>query len=65
MPSNKTAHRTQNGKEKGEPSVRIVAPTALNTPQLHEALRDWWEDRKELWNDQYNNGLDRCDPARG
>ena len=62
MPNNKTDHRTQNGREKGEPSVRIVAPTALNTPQLHEALRGWWGDRKELWDDQYN-GLDRYDPA--
>lgn len=62
MLNKKINHRTHNRKEKGEPSVRIVAPTALDNPQLHERLRGWWEDRKELWDDQYN-GLDRRDPG--
>ncbi len=54
MKNDQMDHPTQNGKGKGEPSVRIVAPTALDTPQLQARLCRWWEDRKELWNDQHN-----------
>jgi hypothetical protein len=50
--------------EKGEPSVRVVAPTALDTAQLQELLCGWWADRKELWDDQYN-GLGSRDSAGG
>lgn len=64
MIHNIAKHPTQCGNEKGEPSVRIVAPTALNTPQMYAALCRWWDERKELWDDQVN-GLDRGDPARG
>jgi hypothetical protein len=52
------------GTRKGEPSVRIIAPTALDTKQLQVLLCRWWEDRKELWDDQ-SNRLDRADSARG
>ena len=64
MPTNQRTHRTHNGMEKGEPSVRVVAPTALDTAQLQELLCGWWADRKELWDDQYN-GLGSRDSAGG
>ena len=61
--NNKQRTPQQNNRMgKGEPSVRIIAPTALNTAQLHAVLCRWWEDRKELWDDQVN-GLGRGDSA--
>jgi hypothetical protein len=56
------SHPSQSAK--GEPSVRVVVPTALDTLRLHARLCRWYEDRKELWNDKHN-GLDSRDPARG
>ncbi len=64
MKNNQRDHRTQAGKGKGEPSVRIVAPTAFDALQLQEYLCRWWNDRKELWDD-YDNRLGRGDPSGG